>query len=66
MEVLQFVKSYFDGEAVVVKEVGGWKASWEEEVERVAQASRAERRDWAVRSGLIIVERCRVALMGVF
>lgn len=30
MEGLEFAKNCFDGEAVVVKEVGGWKTGWEE------------------------------------
>jgi len=33
--VLEFVASWFGGEAVVVKEFGGWKAGWEENVRRV-------------------------------
>ena len=32
MGVLEFVKSCFDGGAVGVKEIGGWKAGREEEV----------------------------------
>ena len=32
MEVLEFVKSCLDGEAVVVKEVEGFKAGWEGKV----------------------------------
>ena len=38
----EFVKSCFDNEAVVVKEIGGWKAGWEGRVRRVVQASHAE------------------------
>ena len=32
MDALEFVKRCLDGEAVVVKEVGGWKAVWKEKV----------------------------------
>jgi len=35
MEVVEFVKSCFDGEAVLVKKVGGWKAGWKHKVQRV-------------------------------
>ncbi|KAG0633533.1 hypothetical protein HOY80DRAFT_1104625 [Tuber brumale] len=45
VEVLEFVKSCFDDEAVVVKEVGGWKAGWEEKVRMVVQASHAKKGD---------------------
>lgn len=35
MEGLEFVTNCFDGEAVVVKEVGGWETGWEEIVGRL-------------------------------
>jgi len=63
MEVLEFVKSCFDGEAVFTKEVGGWKTGWEEEVRRFVP-SHAEKGDGVVRSVLVIVTLCRVALIG--
>jgi len=40
--VEEFFKSCFDNGAVALKEIGGWKAGWEESVPRVAQASHAE------------------------
>ncbi|KAG0634241.1 hypothetical protein HOY80DRAFT_1060853 [Tuber brumale] len=49
VEVMEFVKSCFDGEAVVVKEVGGWKAGWEENIRRIVQASHAEKRNGVIR-----------------
>jgi len=65
VEVLEVVTSCFDGGAVVVKEVGGWKAGWEERVRRVVQVSHGEKGDGVVGSGLVILMLCRVALMGV-
>lgn len=67
VEVLEFVKSCFDDEAVVVKEVGGWKAGWEERVQRVVEASHAEKGDGVVGSDLfVIVTLRRVVLMDMF
>lgn len=65
MKVLEFVKCCLDGEAVLLKEVGGWKASWGEEV-RVVQARHVRRGDVMVLSGLNKVALCRVPLTGVF
>jgi len=42
--VLEFVTRCFDGVAVVVKEVGGLKAGWEEKVWRVVLANHAGER----------------------
>ena len=42
------VKSCPDGEAVVVKEVRGWKAGSEEKVSRVVHANHAEKGDGLV------------------
>ena len=54
VEAVEFVKSCFDGEAVVVKEVWGWKAGWEHKVRRVVQASHVERgMGWFVLAGLL-------------
>jgi len=39
VEILENVTSCFDCEAVVGKEVGGWKASQEEKILRVVQSS---------------------------
>ena len=65
--MLEFVKSCFDDEAVVVKEVGGWKAGWEERVQRVVEASHAEKGDGVVGSDLfVIVTLRRVVLMDMF
>ncbi|CUS14993.1 unnamed protein product [Tuber aestivum] len=47
--VLEFIKSCFDDEAVVVREVGGWKTGWEEKVRRVVEASHAEKGDGVIR-----------------
>jgi len=55
VEVLEFVKSCFDDEAVVVKEVGGWRAGWEERVRRVVEASHAEKGDGVVRSDIFVI-----------
>jgi len=66
VEVLEFVKSCFDDEEVVVREVGGWKTGWEERVRRVVEASHAEKGDGVVRSNLVIITLCRVVLTGVF
>jgi len=66
VEVLEFVKSCFDDEAVVVKEVGGWKAGWEERVRRVVEASHTEKGDGVVRSDLVIATLRGLVLMGVF
>ena len=49
VDALEFVKRCLDGKAVVVKEVEGWEAVWEEKVRRVVQASHAERGDRVVR-----------------
>ena len=65
MEVFEFVKRCLDGEAVVLKKVGGWKTSQEEKVRRVDQASYAEKGDEVVHSGLVIVTFCMVVLMRV-
>jgi len=46
----EFVKSCLDDEAVVVKEIGGWKASWEERVRSVVHGSHTEMGDGVVRS----------------
>jgi len=46
----EFVKSCFDNEAVVVKEIGGWKAGLEERVRKVVQASHPEMGYGLVRS----------------
>jgi len=64
--VLEFVTSCFDGEAVLVKEVGGLKADWEEKAWRAVQANHAGERDGVVRSDPIIVTLCKVELMCVF
>lgn len=48
-----------------MKEVGGWKASEEEKVRRIDQASHAEKGDEVVCSGLVIVTFCMVVLMRV-
>lgn len=37
VDALEFIKRCLDGEAVVVKEVGGWKAVREEKVQRVGR-----------------------------
>jgi len=39
---------------------------WEERVRRVVQASHAEKEDGVVRSGLVILMLCKVALIGRF
>jgi len=49
VEELEFVKSCFDYEAVVVQEIGGWKAGWEENARRIVQTSHEEKRDGVVR-----------------
>jgi len=65
VEVGEFVKRCFNGEAVFVRVIGGLKAGWEEKVWRVVEASSAEKGDWMVRSGLAMVAVCRVGLMDV-
>jgi len=65
VDVLKFAKSCFGDEAVVVREVGGWKAGWEDWVRRVVEASHREKGDGVVRSDLVIVTLRRVVLMGV-
>ena len=57
MKMLEFVKSFFDGEAVVVKEVGGLKAGWEEQVQKVFQG---------VHPGMANATPRRAAPKGVF
>ena len=42
--MLKLVKSYFGDKGVVVREVGGWKAGWEERVRRVVEASHRDRK----------------------
>ena len=48
--VLKFVKSCFDDGAIIVKEIGGWEAGWEERAGRAGRASYAEKGDEMVRS----------------
>ena len=62
VEVLEFVKSCFGHEAGVVKEIGGWKAGWEERARGIVQASHAEERDRVVRLSCY----CNAALTKVF
>jgi len=45
VEGLGFVTRYFDGKAVVVRQVGSWMAGWEKKVQRVAHGSHAEKGD---------------------
>jgi len=43
VEVLEFAKGCFDRGAGVVKEIGVWKACWEERVRRIVPVSLAEK-----------------------
>ena len=65
MEVLEFVKRGFNGEAVDVKEVRGWKTDREEKAWMVVKAGHVEKGDSMVHSGLVIVTFCLVALKGL-
>jgi len=60
-KALEFVTNCFDGEAVVAKEVGGWKAGMEEKVGGLSK--RAEQGDGMVCFRLAILTLCRVALL---
>jgi len=67
LEVLELVKSWFDDEAVIMKEVVGWKVGCKERYRGLfILVSHMEKGDGTVRSGLVIITLSRVVLMGVF